>query len=211
MNFKKKICIVGTGGFGKETLCCLIDMNCFPPDKASDFVSFMVDDEFYNEKEVLGINVIRKSEFNSGLYDVIVAVGDPALRRKIVEGLPKETTYATLVHPSAVISKWVKIGQGSIITAGTVLTCNIQIGDHAHLNLNTTIGHDCKIGDYFTTAPAVNVSGNCTIGTGVYLGTNASVREKTVICSNVLVGMGSVVLKNITEGGVYVGNPLRKL
>lgn len=211
MNAMKKICIIGTGGFGRETLSCLIDVFANEKKNADELACFMVDDLFYNETEVMGIKVIRRSEFNASLYSVIVAVGDPIARKKIVESLPKETTYATLIHPSAILSKWVKIGEGSVVTAGTILTCNIIIGKHANLNLNTTIGHDCNIDDYFTTAPAVNVSGNCNFGKCVYIGTNASVKEKISICDNVVIGMGSIVLKSITEEGVFVGAPLRKL
>lgn len=211
MSTTKKICIIGTGGFGRETLSCLIDVFAKENKNPDELACFMVDDQFYNETEIMGINVIRRSDFNVSLYSVVVAVGDPIARKKIVESLPKETIYTTLIHPRAIVSKWVKIGEGSVVTAGVILTCNIVIGKHAHLNLNSTIGHDCNIGDYFTTAPAVNISGNCTFGKCVYIGTNTSVREKTSICDNVVVGMGSVVLKSITEEGVFVGTPLRKL
>ncbi|MBK7666509.1 MAG: NeuD/PglB/VioB family sugar acetyltransferase [Sphingobacteriaceae bacterium] len=211
MNVIKRICIIGTGGFGKETLCCLIDAFANEKSKIEDLACFMVDDLYYKESEIMGIKVIRRSEFDVSMYNVVVAVGDPVARKKIVESLPAETTYATIIHPTVIKSEWVTIGEGSIVTAGVILTCNINVGKHAHLNLNSTIGHDCQVGDYFTTAPAVNISGNCVIGNCVYIGTNASVREKISICDNVIIGMGSVVLKSIDEVGVFVGSPLRKL
>lgn len=207
---QKKICIIGTGGSGKDTLCCLMDIHASTGQKTEDEVCFMVDDVYYNEPEVLGIKVIRRSEFDPLLYNVVVAVGDSQTRRRIIESLPKETTYTSIIHPSVIMSKWVEIGEGSIIGAGTILTCNIKIGKHAQLNLQTTICHDCTIGDFFTTAPAVNINGNCTIGDGVYLGSNSCVREKISICNNVTVGMGSVVVKNILQEGVYLGNPSKR-
>ncbi|AMM51677.1 hypothetical protein TH61_11485 [Rufibacter sp. DG15C] len=207
----KKICIVGTGGFGREVLCCLIDSISAKNLKIEDVACFMVNDEFYNEPRILGIEVIPESKFNPVLYDVVVAVGDPLARKKIVENLPSSTTYATIIHPSAVISQWVEIGEGSVVTAGTILTCNIRIGKHAHLNLNTTIGHDCEIGNYFTTAPAANISGNCEFGDCVYFGTKTAVKQGIKICENVTIGMGGVVVKDIIEAGVYIGNPVKKL
>jgi len=45
----------------------------------------------------------------------------------------------------------------------------------------------------------------------VYFGTNSCVRQKITICDNVTIGMGGVVVKNITEPGVYIGNPVQKL
>ena len=98
-----------------------------------------------------------------------------------------------------------------VICAGCILTTNIKIGDHAHLNLNTTIGHDCTIENYFTTAPGVNVSGNCNISDYVYIGTNASLRQKLTICSNVTIGLNAGVVKDIKEPGTYVGVPAKIL
>jgi sugar O-acyltransferase (sialic acid O-acetyltransferase NeuD family) len=211
MKTRKKIGIIGAGGFGKETLCCLIDSIAHTSLKIEDIACFLVSDEHLETDFVLGIPVVPLSKFQPKNYDVVVAVGDPANRRKIVEKLPKKTTFTTIIHPKASISKWVDIGEGSIITAGAVLTCDIKIGKHAHINLHTSIGHDCQIGDYFTSAPAANISGHCHFGDGVYIGTNASIREKISICSNVTIGMGGIVVKDIEESGVYIGNPLKKL
>lgn len=207
----KKICIVGTGGFGRETLCCLKDSLVTSKGQLNKMACFMVGDEHFKDTHIMGIEVIPQSLFDSSKYRVVVAIGEPILRKKMVDSLPSDTEYATIIHPSAVISDWVEIGEGSIITAGTILTCNIRIGKHAHLNLHTTIGHDCVIGDFFTSAPATNMSGNCHLGECVYFGTNACVKQGINICSYVTIGMGGVVVKNIEEEGVYIGNPLVKL
>lgn len=208
---EKKICIFGTGGFARETLCNIIDIFRNDISKIEDIVFFMVDDNYFTINEVMGIKVIPSSKFIPDNYDVIVAVGDPIQRKKIVDSLPPETTYATLIHPNAIVSKWVEIGEGSIITAGVVLTCNIKIGKHAHLNLTSTVGHDSVIGDYFTASPSVNISGNCIIGDNVFIGTNACIKDSIEICNNTTIGMGTVVINNITEKGVYIGNPAKKL
>lgn len=207
----KKICIVGAGGFAREVLCCVIDRLKRPADKIEDIACFMVADEDYHETSLMGINVISHSLFHPDLYKVVIGIGDPVLRKKIVQKLPDKTYYTTIIHPGAVISQWVEIGEGSIVTAGTIITCNVKIGRHAHLNLHTTIGHDCEIGDYFTTTPGTNISGNCKFGNNVYLGTNSAVKQGVVIGDDVTIGMGGVVVKDILEPGVYVGNPVKKL
>jgi sugar O-acyltransferase (sialic acid O-acetyltransferase NeuD family) len=211
MKTRKKIGIIGAGGFGKETLVCLSDSIANTNLKIEDIAVFLVSDELVESDFILGIPVIPLSKFEPKKYDVVIAVGDPTSRKKLVENLPKNTTFTTIIHPTASISKWVSIGEGSIVTAGVVLTCDIKIGKHAHLNLHTTIGHDCTMGDYFTTAPAANISGHCEFGDCVYIGTNASIRQEVKICDDVTIGMGGVVLKTIPESGVYVGNPLKKL
>ncbi len=208
---EKKICIIGAGGFAREVLCCIIDGLKMPNSKIEELVCFMVADEDFEEPKIMGIDVIPQSLFDPLIYEAIIGIGDPILRKKIVKSLPVNTTFTTIIHPSAVISEWVKIGEGSIITAGTIITCNVTIGKHAHLNLHTTIGHDCEIGDFFTTTPATNISGNCKFGNCVYFGTNSAVKQGIKICDNVTIGMGGVVVKDIQEPGVYVGNPIKKL
>ena len=207
----KKICIIGTGGFGRETLTYLINSLSHTKKKIINIAVFMVNDKYYNETEIMGIPVIREKEFDIKKYKVVVAIGDPKKRKKVVKNLPKNTEFTTIIDPSAIISDWVEIGEGSIIAAGVTLTCNIKLGKHAQLNLNTTIGHDCVIKDYFTTAPATNISGNCKFGDSVYFGTNSSIREGITICDNVTIGMGAVVVKDINESGIYIGNPVKKL
>jgi sugar O-acyltransferase (sialic acid O-acetyltransferase NeuD family) len=206
---RERICIVGAGGFGRETLCCALD-SARHFQMQTDF-AFMVDDEHFRDHEIMGVPVLRRSEWNPDGWQVVVAIGDPSARRKVAESLPLETVYGKVIHPTAVISDWVELSPGTIITAGVVLTCNVQIGKHAHLNLNSTVGHDCVITDYFTAAPSANVSGKCTIGDGVYLGTGAGVREGVTIVGGVTVGMGGMVLNDITEPGVYAGVPARRI
>ncbi len=206
-----KIAVFGAGGFGKETICYLIDSLAKSNQRIEDIAVFVVDDEWYTSRTVMGINVIPKSKFSANDYEVLVAIGDPLKRKIIVESLPSNTRYLTLVHPRAIVSKYVEIGEGSIITPGVIITAEIKIGKHAQLNLNTTVGHDCILGDYFTSAPGVNISGNCYIDDCVYFGTNSSIREKLKVCKNAIIGMGAIVLKDISDEGIYVGNPAKKL
>ena len=194
--------IIGAGGFGKEVYWSL---------SLSERINtvFFVDDSYYDGKDPL---ILPLSKFNSKEYEVVVAIADSYHRQRMVESLPNDTKYFTHIHPTAQIhGPDVKIGEGSVICAGTILTTNIKIGKHAHLNLITTIGHDCVIGNYFTTAPGVQISGNETIGDRVYFGTRSCVKQKITICDDVTIGMNAGVVKNIIEPGVYIGTPAIKI
>ncbi|MGB3342523.1 MAG: acetyltransferase [Aequorivita sp.] len=211
MNFKKRLSIVGSGGFAKEVLIlskAICDKNNLD---YRDHNIFLVEDGKFNTEKILGIEQLRESEFDPEKFQAVIAIGDPVLRRKIVEKLPSNTEYAILVHPNADLGFSNKIGEGTIITSGVIVTCNVKIGKHVHLNLNTTVGHDSIIQDFVTTAPAVNISGNCNIGLNTYVGTGAVIKENLKIEKNSVIGMGAVVVKNIDEAGTYVGNPAKKL
>ncbi len=206
----ENICIVGTGGFAREVLCLIDDLSRY-----NEVNAFLEPDDIWEKnwqhKKIMGIPVLPYSSFNPMQTKVAIGIGNSKIRQKIVEQeLPKNTVYETLIHPTAVVSRWCNIGAGSIITAGCILTCQINLGQQAHLNLDTTIGHDCNIDDYFTTAPSVNISGICNIGKHVYFGTGAATRQGIEISDNVLIGMGAMVVKNIVESGTYVGIPAKK-
>ncbi len=192
-----KKALIGAGGFAREIKAHM---------KKPNMVCF-VDDIYYKPNIN---NIYPLSQFDPTEYKVLVAIGDPKLRYDMVQKLPKNTKYFTFIHPTAeILDDNVMIGEGSIICAGCILTTNIKIGSHSHLNLHTTIGHDCEIGTFFTTAPGVKVSGNCKIYDCVYVGTNASIKEKITIHSLSTIGLNAGIVKDIEEPGVYVGTPAK--
>ena len=180
-----------------------------------DVEGFIEPDKTYKQidknKLIHGKPILPYSFVKSNSHLITIAIANSETRQKIINQLPNDINFITLIHPNAVISKWVKIGEGVIICAGSIITCDIEIGKHSQLNLNTTIGHDCIIGDFFTTAPNVNISGNCTFENHVYFGTASCIKQGLSIVENVIIGMGAIVTKNITESGVYIGNPARIL
>lgn len=193
--------IVGNGGFGREvyhSLSFYDKKNCI----------FFVEDEFYQKGE----KILPLSKFDPNEYELIIAIGDPNIRERIVNHLPSKTKYFTHIDKSVrILGDDVNIGEGTIICAGSILTTNIKIGKHSQINLLCTVGHDTTIGDYFTIAPGSNISGNCDIGNKVYIGTNSSVKEKINICDNVIIGLNSGVIKHIENPGTYIGCPTKKI
>jgi len=211
IKFDNKIGIFGAGGFGKETMCYIMDCLSDSKHKIEDIAVFVVDDKYYSEKTIFGVPVIPFSDFSNKNHELLIAVGDSIERMKIVNRFPTDTRFTTLIHPRAVVSKFTEIGEGSIIAPGAIVSCDTQMGKHAHINYNATIGHDCTIGDFFTASPGVNISGKCRLEECVFFGANATIKEKLSVNSNATIGMGAVVVKDITEAGVYIGNPARKL
>jgi len=196
----KKKAIIGNGNHAKE-LYAIFDFEY-------DIFDFDIDvlDTSSNA------NVFPISKFSPETYDALICVGSSDVREKIVNILPKETTYFTYIHPTALIfDKNIEIGCGSYVGPYSIITKNVNIGKHALINRGNQIGHDCKIGDFFSMMPGSIVSGTCSIGDKVYLGTNSSIKEKTNICNNVIIGLNSGVVKNITIPGVYAGVPVRKI
>lgn len=204
-----KLCIIGTGGFSLEVFDILMDI--YPQiNKNIEEEVFFVDDSNKSSKH-LGLKIVKEKDVDFINTEIIIAVGDSTIRKKIVDKLPKTTKYARIIHPSSFISPSSILGRNIIISHNCVVSSKVEIGDHSHLNYHTCIGHETKIKDFFTSAPGVKISGNCNIGNNVYFGTNSSIIQGKIIVDDVKVGIGSVVLNNIKNPGTYLFNPSKKI
>ena len=204
---KKKLAIIGCGGFGREVLEVCIESNIY---KKED-IFFFEKDELFNKDYINNVKVLPQSSFDANVYKAVISIANPEVRSKIVKDLPQDTEYANIISNKSSISKNTTIGNGVIIMDYCYITDNSIIGNHSHINNNSSIGHDTVVGDFFTTAAGVRISGLCNIGNIVYFGNNSSVRQGINICDNVTIGMNSSVIKNISKSGTYFGLPCTKL
>ena len=190
-----KKALIGNGGHAKEVMV-----------QMGETIDRFVEDSFYIEEE----NVFKLSDFNPEKYEVMIAISNNDVRKRISMCLPNQTKYFSFVHPTSIIYSN-SIGEGTFIGAYCIVTHNVKMGHHVLLNRANHVGHDCHLGDFVSLMPGSIISGNCKIGNNVFFGTNSSVREKTNICDHVNIGMGSAVIKDIKEPGVYVGVPSKKI
>jgi acetyltransferase-like isoleucine patch superfamily enzyme len=121
--------------------------------------------------------------------------------------------YGCAIADDCFIGPFVEIQRGVVIGK----RCRIQ--SHAFICELVTIGEDCFIShgamfinDLFSAGgPAKgqrDLWRSTKVGNGVSIGTNATILPVT-ICDRVVVGAGAVVTKDLTEPGVYAGNPAR--
>lgn len=211
----KQIAVYGAGGFGRE-LAWLIE-SCNDVEHCYELVCYIDDDQKLHGSIVNDLPVLDLSQARSAFPGamIVCGVGTPSTR-VIIDNKVRENgfNFETIIHPRVERSKWVEVGEGTIICAGNILTTNITIGRQVHINLDCTIGHDVRIGDFTTLAPGVHVSGHVHIGTRVYIGTGAvfvhgTECEPLIIGDNVTVGAGACVTRSIEAGQTVVGVPAR--
>ncbi len=211
----KDIAIFGVGGFGREVLALIKDINK-TGNPEYNILGFFDDGhekgEMHNGYPVLG----GMNELNAWPTDlsIAVALGSPAIKKKVLNKIVNpHVIFPTLVHPSVLIGddEYVEFGSGCIICAGNVITTNIVIEDFVTLNLCCTVGHDTVIRKYSAFMPSVNISGEVIIGEGVYCGTGAKIINQLEIGEYTIVGAGAVVAKTLPSWCTAVGVPAKPI
>jgi sugar O-acyltransferase (sialic acid O-acetyltransferase NeuD family) len=206
----EKVVIIGTGGFGREVLDVLEAVN--QVETRYEILGFITEPGFQNPGELINdkpvLGYYDWLEQNKDQVKAICGVGAPATRLRLIRQAEQMgVQFFSVIHPRAILTRWVKLGTGSIITAGCILTNNITIGEHVHLNLDCTVGHDVVIEDCVTVSPGVHISGNVRLEEGSFIGTGANLIEGKIVGRWAVVGAGSVVVKDVPANSTAVGIP----
>lgn len=203
------IVIIGAGGHSKVVADAAI--------RAGFRVRGFIDDHAMSAPlpgyDVIGtvLDLINDSKFQGDIV-AVVAVGDNSTRMQIVEklALPKER-YATVIDPSAVVSQYASIAEGTVILQGAIVNAGTVVGQHAIINTGCTIDHDCIIENYAHISPGVNLAGGVAVGEGAHLGIGSCVVPGCSVGDWSVVGAGAVVVKNIRANCVAVGVPAKPI
>ena len=132
--------------------------------------------------------------------DFFVAIGESELREKLMKELASQgATFATLIHPSAVIGSRVEIGEGTVVMAGAILQAETVVGKGCILNTACSVDHGCKIGDYVHVSVGTHLCGIIHVGEHTWVGAGATLINGIHVCPNCMIGAGAVVVKNIKE------------
>lgn len=201
------IVIVGNGGFAREVEQLIFDLN--QEDKRWNFLGFVCpetgsDNVFGNDEDVFN--------YKSDIY-VVFAIGTPEVINRLSR---KYSTYShihfpNLVHPSIILGRNVKLGEGNILCAGSIYTVDISIGNFNIFNLSCTIGHDTVLGNCNVMNPGVNCSGGVVIGDENLMGTNATILQMIKVGDSNKIGAGAVLTKDFRSGETIVGVPAKSL
>ena len=106
---------------------------------------------------------------------------------------------------NVVIGSNVDIAPYCVIHTSTMSSTTISHG--VKICAMSNIGHNCFIGKNTFLAPSIRMAGGSKIGNNCFLYQNVMINGYVEICDNVTIGMGSMVMNDITEPGVYYGNP----
>lgn len=201
----KRLIVAGAGGHGKV----IADI----AEKTGKYTHIAFLDDNTSKKTVLGypiIGTMNFSDFQRETDEIIVAVGNAQVRKKLQEQYESMgLKIATLKHPAAVIGTNVSIGSGTVIMAGAVINCDTVIGKGNIINTCASVDHECRIEEFVHISVDAHLCGNVHVGKECWIGAGSVVINNKDICDNCMIGAGAVVVKHILVSGTYVGVPAK--
>mgnify|MGYP000912648587 CR=1 FL=1 len=206
----KEIIIVGAGGFGRELLQWIKDIN-----EAEEkwIIKGFIDDDLSSldnydcDYKVIG----RIKDWKPNENEVFAcAIANPQTKEKVVNILKaRGAEFTQVIHPRANIGEFNQIGEGVVIYPNAGLTVNSKVGDYVTL-LSSRVGHDVYIGNYSTISSNCGINGNVQIGQHVFIGSNVVIVPSRKIGNDAFIAAGSVVMSNIKQKIKVMGNPAKR-
>lgn len=208
----KDLIIVGAGGFGRELLQWIKDIN---KESAKWNILGFIDDNLDAleniacDYSVIGTIQDWKPEANQ---EFALGIANPEIKEKVSIHLKRKgARFATVVHPTAIIGEFNQLGEGLVVYPCARISVNTCIGDFVTILGNTLIGHDVQIMDYCTLSGSCNLTRGVRLMKKVFLGCNVDIVPERKIGESAYVCAGSIVMSNIRDGYKVMGYPAKKV
>ena len=196
---ENKITLYGASGHAKVIIDIL--------KTASIAIENIIDDNPKTET-ILGIEIIKSQNFDfKNLKNTIISIGNNGVRKVLSAKL--KVVFVKAIHPSAIISKFASIGEGTVIMAGAIINPEAKIGNHCIINTAAVIEHDCIIDNFAHISPSASLAGNVIVGEGAHIGIGATIIQGIKIGKWTTIGAGAIIIKDVPDYAVVVGNPGR--
>jgi sugar O-acyltransferase (sialic acid O-acetyltransferase NeuD family) len=139
-------------------------------------------------------------------------VGLGELRHELWMRLHSPTlSFPLIVSSGAMVNDGASCGEGAVVMDGAIINSGAVIGRGAIVNTNSTIEHDVVLAEWVHVAPGATICGGVTVGRFSMIGAGATVIEGKKIAPRCIVGAGAIVVHHLTEAGIYVGCPARRI
>lgn len=182
-------------------------------DSEHEVVGFTVDKDYMNKQSFWGLPVVPFEDIEKyyppSLYNIFIPIPYTKLNKLREERYldAKKRGYQFISYISSkAIYYGTCVGENCFILENNVIQPFVEIGNNVILWSGNHIGHHSKIEDHCFLASHIVVSGSVTIESHCFIGVNATIRDNIVIGKQSIIGAGTLVLNDIPDKSVLIGN-----
>ena len=209
----RDLVIIGAGGSAPELVGMVEAINAVTP--TFSLLGFLDDGAAKQNTSVCDRPVLGTTDMAAEISDALFVLGIAHYRRPRCRAdlatrlnLPDDR-YATLVHPSALVSNRAKLGCGAMVFPFAMISPGTSIGNHCFIAPYCHVSHDAITGDGATMAAGSMLCGGSKLGSGAYMGARSVLMDGVCVGEGAVVGIGAVVIHEVAPDAVVVGNPAR--
>lgn len=168
--------------------------------------------EQYFGHKIIGCN---EDLFQSDLSNkqFAISVGDNKIRADLFRRIKERGgNVVNLIHPSAIVSKYSKLGIGVCIHALSVVSADTIIGDNCVISHNDLVTHGVRMGNHCFLASNIVLGANTIMDDYSFIGSGSTIISNKVgyLGKYSYIGAGAVVTKAVKEGCIVAGNPAKE-
>ena len=189
-----KIIIIGSGGHAKVCLETILSI------KKYKFIG-LIDKKI--KKKILDYKIIGGDENLAALRKKVkfacIGIGqikNYKIREKKFKQLKKlKFILPKIISPYAIVSKFSKIGEGTIVMHGAIIHPGAKIGKNCIINTNSIIEHDVEVKDNCHISTKAIINGSSTIEKNSFIGSGTVVVNNVFLKKNSFIKAGSIITK----------------
>lgn len=209
---RKKLYIVGAGGFGREVMNWALGIP--EAQRDWDLTGFLNSIPTALDGFDTPYRIIADADHFEFAEDdrLICAIGDPAGKYALCTRLRgKGARFITLCHKDTIVSPSVIFEQGCIICPHVVVGPGVRVGSFSTILGSTVIESEAVLGEGVTVSAFSSIGEGAVIGDGVFFGSHAVVLPGTKIGKGAIIGARTVVSGEIPTGATFFGIPGRMI
>ena len=190
----KKIILIGGGGHCKSVIDVIEQEKKYK-------ISGIVDRPEFLGTNILGYKVIGNDldleSFAKQFKYALITVGQiksAKLRIKLFK-LSKKAGFIlpSIISPNSYVSKYSKIGNGSIVMHHAIINANTSVGDNCIVNSKALVEHDCSISNHCHISTNATINGGVKIGSECFIGSNVTTKDNIKIKENSFIKAGTLI------------------
>ena len=166
--------------------------------------------EFFAGFRILGDDSIL-SEYDPKTVQIAMGIGGfktNSIREKAYSYIKSlGFTFVNVIHPTAIISRTCKLGEGIVIFPGVTLNTEVIIGNNTIIATGSTVDHETVIGNNVLVSAGVTIGANSKIHDNSLIALGAKIVSGVDIGENVVVAAGAVVINDIGDNEIVYGIP----